>query len=82
MAERGFGHRKEIHIWITSNDYGNANLMILIAYIMVGHKDWDGAAIKIMASYPDEDIEHDCNLLNLNKELLLAQPFVQILFHH
>jgi hypothetical protein len=30
-SERGFGHRKEIHIWITSNDYENANLMILIA---------------------------------------------------
>ncbi|MCH2021279.1 MAG: amino acid permease [Saprospiraceae bacterium] len=62
-SERGFGHRKEIHIWITSNDYENANLMILIAYIIVGHKDWDGAAIKIMALYPDEHIEHEKNRL-------------------
>ncbi len=62
-SERGFGHRKEIHIWITSNDYENANLMILIAYILVGHKDWEGAAIKIMALYPDENLESEKNRL-------------------
>lgn len=62
-SERGFGHRKEIHIWITSNDYENANLMILIAYILVGHKDWEGAAIKIMALYPDENLENEKNRL-------------------
>ena len=39
-SERGFGFRDSIHIWITSNDYENANLMILLGYIMVGHKDW------------------------------------------
>ena len=62
-SERGFGHRKEIHIWITSNDYENANLMILIAYILVGHKDWEGAAIKIMALYPDEHLASEKNRL-------------------
>lgn len=62
-SERGFGHLKEIHIWITSNDYENANLMILIAYILVGHKDWEDADIKIMALYPDEDLESERNRL-------------------
>lgn len=62
-SERGFGHRKEIHIWITSNDYENANLMILIAYIIIGHKDWQGADIKILALYPDEDLESEKNRL-------------------
>lgn len=56
-SERGFGHRQEIHIWITSDDYENANLMILIAFIMKGHKDWDEGDIKIMALYPDEELE-------------------------
>ncbi|BDS11799.1 APC family permease [Aureispira anguillae] len=62
-SERGFGHRKEIHIWITSNDYENANLMILIAYIIVGHSDWEDAHIKIMALYPDEELENEKNRL-------------------
>lgn len=62
-SERGFGHRKEIHLWITSSDYENANLMILIAYIIVGHSDWDGAAIKILALYPEEDLEAEKNRL-------------------
>jgi len=62
-SERGFGHHKEIHIWITSNDYENANLMILIAYILKGHRDWSEADIKILAMYPDEELEHEKNRL-------------------
>ena len=53
-SERGFGFRDSIHIWITSNDYENANLMILLGYIMVGHKDWKDSQIKIFAIYPEE----------------------------
>ena len=48
------GFRDSIHIWITSNDYENANLMILLGYIMVGHKDWKNSQIKIFAIYPEE----------------------------
>lgn len=62
-SERGFGHKKEIHIWITSNDYENANLMILIAYILKGHQDWKDAAIKILAIYPDKELEVEKNRL-------------------
>ncbi len=53
-SERGFGFRDSIHIWITSNDYENANLMILLGYIMVGHKDWKNSQIKIFAIYPEK----------------------------
>ncbi len=56
-SERGFGLKKQIHIWLTSNDYQNANLMILLAYIMMGHKDWKEAEIKIFAIYPEDIIE-------------------------
>ena len=52
-SERGFGLKKQIHIWLTSNDFDNANLMILLAYILMGHKDWSGAEIKIFALYPE-----------------------------
>ncbi len=56
---RGFGIKKEIHIWITQNDYDNANLMILLAYILLGHKEWSSAVIKIFAIFPSENIEKE-----------------------
>ncbi len=58
-SERGFGFTKEIHIWITSNDYINANLMILLAYIILGHQDWNEGQIKISAVYPEENINDE-----------------------
>ncbi len=50
---RGFGYHREIHIWISSEDYINANLMILIAYIMLGHPEWKNGFIKIFSFYPE-----------------------------
>jgi len=56
-SERGFGLKKQIHIWLTSRDFENANLMILLAYILLGHKDWSGAEIKIFALYPEDSCD-------------------------
>lgn len=53
-SERGFGLKQSIHIWVTFNDYANANLMILLGYIILGHKEWKGGHIKIFAIYPEE----------------------------
>ncbi len=54
---KGFGYKKDIHIWITSEDYENANLMILLAYILLGHPEWNKGIIKIFALYPKKNIE-------------------------
>lgn len=54
-SERGFGLKQSIHIWITPADYENANLMILLAYIILGHKEWNNGYIKIFAVFPEED---------------------------
>ena len=35
-SERHFGYKHNIHIWLTPGDYQNANLMILLAYIISG----------------------------------------------
>jgi len=51
---KGFGYNKEVHIWVTANDYENANLMILLAYILLGHPDWSKGFIKLFAIYPEE----------------------------
>lgn len=49
-----FGSRDRIHIWLTWHDYKNASLMILLAYILVGHPDWKHAEIEILVAAPEE----------------------------
>ncbi|MFB6341981.1 amino acid permease [Saccharicrinis sp. FJH62] len=55
---KGFGYHQTIHIWISEKDYDNSNLMILLAYIIVGHPDWKNGVIKIFSLTPQEDVEH------------------------
>lgn len=62
-SEKGFGLKQQIHIWITAADYHNANLMILLSYIIMGHRDWKNAEIKIFAIYPENSIEQERNRL-------------------
>lgn len=67
-SEKGFCFRKEIHIWITPNDFDNANLMILLGYIIIGHRDWTDAHIKINAVFPEAELnETKARLLELIK---------------
>lgn len=54
-TERHFGYKKKIHIWLTPTDYRNANLMILLAYIIIGHPEWEKCEIEIYASFESEE---------------------------
>ena len=56
-SERHFGYRKNIHIWLTPGDYRNANLMILLAYIILGHKEWRGSDIELCVAFDEEEME-------------------------
>ncbi|MCP4457170.1 MAG: amino acid permease [Cytophagales bacterium] len=68
-SEKGFGHKMEIHIWITQSDFENANLMILMGYIIMGHPEWKKAQIKIFAIFPEESVkEQRHKLLALARE--------------
>lgn len=40
-------YKNGIHIWIKTTDTGNANLMIILSFILLGHPDWKNADIKI-----------------------------------
>ena len=65
---KGFGYKRYIHVWITMEDYENANLMILLAYIILGHPEWRKGIIKLFAIYPFEQMENQkTELLNLIK---------------
>jgi hypothetical protein len=55
-GENFFGTRSTIHVWLTWHDTRNANLMILLSYILLGHRDWHGAEVSLFAAYPRSEI--------------------------
>jgi hypothetical protein len=59
LSERGFGLKKTIHVWITRAHYESANLMILLAYVMTGHPDWQGAEIKLFAVFEESKLAEE-----------------------
>ena len=46
-----------IHVWIRSIDADNANLMIMLSFIILGHPDWHRANIKIFETCKPGKIE-------------------------
>jgi solute carrier family 12 sodium/potassium/chloride transporter 2 len=56
-SEKSYGYKSELHIWITTRDIRNANLMILLGYIILGHPDWHKGMIKIFAIYPEDEMQ-------------------------
>ena len=66
---KSFGYKGEIHIWIQPDDFENANLMILLGYIIMGHPEWKKGIIKIFALFPQEAIvDKHQQLLDLVKD--------------
>ena len=41
---RAYGNKHDIHLWITPEDGENASLMILLAYIIQSHPEWNDAS--------------------------------------
>ena len=54
-GDHHFGHRARIDLWLTWHDYRNANLMVLLAYIILGHEEWEDAELRILAAYPERE---------------------------
>ncbi|MFP4365886.1 MAG: hypothetical protein ACLFQA_02220 [Bacteroidales bacterium] len=48
-SQKALKFKQGIHVWIKPTDSGNANLMILISYIILGHPDWKKGFIKIFS---------------------------------
>jgi amino acid transporter len=62
-------YNKGIHIWINSLDTENANLMILLGFIILGHPDWKKGKIKIFNMCQPGDMEKTKKAMN---ELVLT----------
>ena len=56
-ADYHFGERQDIHIWLTWNDKHNANMMILLSYIILGHPDWKRASVRVFAALPQGEVD-------------------------
>lgn len=56
-SSRRFGFHRQLHVWLTQEDEGNASLMILLAFIIAGHADWKDCEISVFASFPEAEME-------------------------
>ncbi|TNF45114.1 MAG: amino acid permease [Bacteroidetes bacterium] len=63
-SEKSFYFRNGIHVWINSIDADNANLMILMSFILQGHPDWKKGHIKIFNICHPEQIEETKKQMN------------------
>jgi hypothetical protein len=63
-SDHHFGYRRMIHLWLTSGDYRNANLMILLAYILAGHPEWRDAEIRLFAAFEQASMRQGLEQLN------------------
>jgi hypothetical protein len=50
-------YRNGIHVWIKPTDDQNANLMIILSFIILGHPDWVNANISIFAISKEDEQE-------------------------
>ena len=58
-----FGYRSSIHIWVTDDNLPNVPMMLLLAYILVGHPEWKRAKIRLFACSTSWDTELDADQL-------------------
>lgn len=61
-------YKNGIHVWIKSSDTLNANLMIMLSFIISGHPDWKKAKIKVFDLCKPE--QYDDMLANKKKLIM------------
>lgn len=49
-----FGYRASIHVWVTRETLANVAMMLMLAYIIVGHHEWRTAEIRVFACVDPE----------------------------
>lgn len=57
-CDKKINYKKSIHVWIRTIDTENANLLLLLSFIILGHPSWKKTNIKIFeVVQPDEMVE-------------------------
>ncbi|MBN2348816.1 MAG: amino acid permease [Bacteroidales bacterium] len=60
-SKKSINFKQGIHVWIKSIDFENANLMILLSYIILGHPDWKKGKIKIFSICKESEFDETRN---------------------
>ena len=63
-TEYRFGYRSSIDVWVTEDDLNNAPMMLLLAYIIVGHSEWKRASIRLFACSETRNAEREADRLS------------------
>ena len=63
-TEYRFGYRASIHVWVTEDNLKNAPMMLLLAYIIVGHPKWKRAEIQLFACSEARSAEREADELS------------------
>ena len=58
-----FGYRSSIHVWLTPETLPNAAMMLMLAYIIVGHPEWRTAEIRVFACIGTDGDEREADQL-------------------
>lgn len=75
-------YKNGIHVWIKTTDVDNANLMIILSFILLGHPDWKKSDIKIFDICKKSEIaevEKQMNELTENGRLPITSKNIKIL---
>jgi amino acid transporter len=56
-SERHLGYKGRLDVWLNRYDTANANLMILLAYVVMGHPEWKKAQINIYVTFPSDTLD-------------------------
>jgi amino acid transporter len=51
-----FKTHRRLDVWLTWHDETNAKLMLVLAYIISGHRDWADCELRVFAALPDEEV--------------------------
>lgn len=81
-SSRTVNYENGIHIWIRDLDDSNANLMILLSYIILGHPDWLRGHIKIFNVCNEDKIQETREKMSelvLSGRLPITEKNIQIL---
>lgn len=76
--ERGFGQRRTINVWWGGRG-GNADLMLILAYLIRQHRTWQGARIRLLRiiDNPDGRKQTEAHMQTLVNEVKVnAEPVV------
>ena len=60
-----FGYRSSIHLWVSEETLDSAPMMLLLAFIIVGHPEWRDAEIQLFACFDSREADQEKDRLSL-----------------